>query len=106
MAQILQWRAPRRQPYLVSNAPGGFHEGGSLAGNDSSEFSSTVSSDSDPSETRRLETSSKSTPAATTQASPTTHFRRCVIAICTFNDVTGVLERRIVETTRTSARRR
>jgi hypothetical protein len=71
------------QPHLVSNAPGGFHEGGSLAGNDASEFSSTMSRDSDPFKHRRLE-HRKSAAAAAMDVNPTTYFRRRVSAMCIF----------------------
>ena len=68
------------QPYLVSNAPGGFHEGGSLAGNDASEFSSTMSSGSDRFKPQRFE-HRKSTADAAMNANPTTYVRRRVAAM-------------------------
>ena len=65
------------QPYAVSNAPGGFHEGGSLAGNDASEFSSTMSRGSDRFKPQRFE-HRKSAAAAAMNANPTTYVRRRV----------------------------
>ena len=68
------------QPYVVSNAPGGFHEGGSLAGNESSEFSSTMSRGSDRFKPQRFE-HRKSAAAAAMDANPTTYVRRRVTAM-------------------------
>jgi hypothetical protein len=92
------------QPHLVSNAPGGFHEGGSLAGNESSEFSSTMSRDSDLFKPQRLE-HRKRTAAAAMDANPTTYFRRRVSAMCISFDLScsypgKVIANRILSRTR------
>ena len=68
------------QPYDVSNAPGGFHEGGSLAGNDASEFSSTMSGGSDRFKPQRFK-HRKSAAAAAMNANPTTYVRRRLTAM-------------------------
>ncbi|MFZ0593050.1 MAG: hypothetical protein WAM39_21515, partial [Bryobacteraceae bacterium] len=65
---------------LRSKDPGGFQQGGSLAGNDSSELSSTISIDSEAREVWRLNRQRRST-AAVRAAKPSTQLRRRRIAI-------------------------
>jgi hypothetical protein len=81
------------QPYFASNAPGGFHGGGSLAGNDSSELFSTMSSDSDSFKPQRLEHNRASAAAAAMHASPTAYFRRLVSG-CISLDPNRLFERK------------
>jgi len=83
----------KRRPDFASKAPGRFHGGESLAGNDSSELRSTISIDSDPRKTRRLERS-KSNVAAIKDASPRRYLNRRAIVNTPFNYATCMLERR------------
>jgi hypothetical protein len=85
------------QPYVVSNAPGGFHEGGSLAGNESSEFSSTMSRDSDRFKPQRFE-HRKSAAAAAMDANPTTYVRRRVSVMCIFFDFSCSIREKLSRT--------
>jgi hypothetical protein len=88
------------QPYFASNAPGGFHGGGSLAGNDSSELFSTMSSDSDSfklqrleHKLQRLEHNRTTAAAAAMHANPTAYFRRLVSG-CISLDTRRLFERK------------
>jgi hypothetical protein len=85
------------QPCLISNAPGGFHEGGSLAGNDAIEFSSTMSKDSDCFKPQRLE-HRKSAAAAARNANPTTYVRRRMRAMRISYDFSCSIRERLSRT--------
>ena len=85
------------QAHLISNAPGGFHEGGSLAGNDASEFSSTMSRDSNRFKPQCLE-HRKSAAAAAVNASPMTYVTRRVSAMRISFDISCSIRERLSRT--------
>jgi hypothetical protein len=89
-----------RQLYLLSNPPGGFHESGSLAGNEASEFSLTMSRDSDPFKPT-LE-HSNSTAAATMDVNSTIYLRRYESAMCIFFGIRCFSPRNVIPRNRIS----
>jgi hypothetical protein len=90
-------RPPARTRFSSQTRRGRFHEGGSLAGNDASEFSSTMSRDSDRFKAQRLE-HRKSAAAAATNANPTTYVRRRVSAMRISFDISCSIRERLSRT--------